>query len=310
MSVTNPAMSDQSAIRTGDSAVSRAKRGKARRTRRRRPATIVRTTVICLVLLVVCLLWIYPFIWMVSASLKSNEEVFSGLNPFPKVLHLENYVRAWNQADIGHYFLNSVFVAVFSIIISVFSSALIGYVMGRYRFAGKKLLIAGFAAAIFLPEGYTIIPIFDLLNKMHLTGSLWGVTLAESGGVHIVAILLFAGYFSQLPKELEEAGRIDGAGFLRIFVSVYLPLAKPVVATAVILQFMHSWNDFLLPLVLTLSRPDLRTLAVGIYSFKGEYATDWTGMAAASTIALVPIIVLFLVLQRYFVESVAGAVKS
>lgn len=278
--------------------------------RRRRRVTAVRTIVVSAVLLIVCLLWIYPFIWMVSASIKSNADVFAGLNPFTTVLHLENYVRAWVQADIGRYFLNSVFVTVFSILISVSATALIGYVLGRYRFAGKKVMIGAFAAAIFLPEGYTIIPIFDLINKLHLAGSLWGVTLAEAGGVHIVAILLFAGYFSRLPRELEEAARIDGAGFLRTFVSVYLPLSKPVIATAVILQFLHSWNDFLLPLVLTLSRPELRTLAVGIYSFKGEYATDWSGMAAASTIALVPIIVLFLFLQRYFVESVAGAVKN
>lgn len=103
---------------------------------------------------------------------------------------------------------------------------------------------------------------------------------------------------------------MDGAGFVRIFAQIYLPLAKPVVATAVILQFMHSWNDFLLPLVLTLSRPELRTLSVGIYSFQGEYFNDWGAMAAASTIALLPIIVVFLFLQRYFVESMAGAMKG
>lgn len=310
MSATEAPTSNRSVPAGGGATGRGAARTAAAKRRRHSRSTIIRLTVVSLVLMLICLLWIYPFIWMVSASLKSNAEVFSGLNPFPKVLHLENYTRAWNQADIGHYFLNSVFVAAFSILIAVTSSALIGYVLGRYQFRGKKLLIGLFAAAIFLPEGYTIIPIFGLIDKLHLTGSLWGVTLAESGGVHIVAILLFAGYFSRLPKELEEAGRIDGAGFFRIFAAIYLPLSKPVVATAVILQFMHSWNDFLLPLVLTLSKPDLRTLAVGIYSFKGEYATDWTGMAAASTIALVPIIVLFLFLQRYFVESVAGAVKN
>ncbi len=182
--------------------------------------------------------------------------------------------------------------------------------LGRYQFPGKKAVIGFFVATVFLPEGYTIIPVFELINFLNLGDSLAGVILAQSGGAHVVTILLFAGYFSQLPKELEEAAILDGAGFLRIFWQIFLPLTKPVVATAIIMQFMYSWNDFLLPLVLTLSRPDLRTLSVGIYSFQGEFFTDWSGMAAAATISLLPIIIVFLFLQRYFVEGIAGAVKS
>jgi len=149
-----------------------------------------------------------------------------------------------------------------------------------------------------------------LVNRLGLANSLAGVTLAQAGGAHVVMVLLFAGYFAQLPKELEEAAVVDGAGFLRVFWEIMLPLAKPIVATTIILQFMHSWNAFLQPLVLTLSRPDLRTLAVGIYAFQGEFFTDWSGMAAAATISLAPIVIVFLFLQRYFVEGIAGAVKS
>jgi ABC-type glycerol-3-phosphate transport system permease component len=277
---------------------------------RRRATTWARLTLISAVLFAVCFVWIYPFLWMVSSSIKTNAEIFAGLSLFPKAIRLDNYVRAWNDAHIGDYFFNTVFVTVMSIIISVLAVSMMGYVLGRYRFPGKRIVIGLLAAAIFLPEGYTIIPVFDLINKLGLQDSLWGITLAEAGGAHVVATLLFAGYFSQLPKELEEAAMMDGAGFFRIFWQVYLPLAKPVVATAVILQFMHSWNDFLLPLVLTLNQPELRTLSVGIYSFQGEYFTDWSGMAAAATISLLPIIVLFLFLQRYLVEGVAGAVKQ
>ena len=280
------------------------------RIRKHRRRTMIRLTVLSVILFPLCIVWIYPFIWMVSASLKSNKEIFAGLNPFPEIIRLDNYIRAWEQANIGQYFFNTVFITFFSIIISVTSTALIGYVLGRHRFPGKKVVLGLFAAAIFLPEGFTIIPIFDLISNLHLSGSLWGVTLAEAGGAHVVSTLLFAGYFRQLPNELEESARMDGAGFFRIFALIYLPLAKPVVATAIILQFMHSWNSFLLPLVLTLSRPELRTLAVGVYSFRGEYLNDWSGMAAASTITLLPIIIVFLFLQRYFVESIAGAVKS
>lgn len=246
---------------------------------------------------------------MVSAAFKSTEEIFSGLSLFPSVIYLDNFGRAWQEAHVGLYFLNTTFITVMATVITVVTVALIGYVLGRYAFRGKRAVIGLFAAAIFLPEGYTIIPIFDLLHRMHLSTSLWGIILAESGGAHIIMVLLFAGFFGQLPKELEEAALVDGAGFLRTFWQVFLPLSKPVIATCIIFQFTVSWNDFLLPLVVTLTQPNLRTLSVGIYSFQSQYFTDWSGMAAASTIALIPIIVVFLFLQRYFVEGIAGAVK-
>jgi len=279
-------------------------------TRSRIARNVLRSTLISVVLLPICIVWVYPFLWMVSSSIKTNAEIFAGLGLFPEAIRLDNYVRAWNEAKVGDYFVNTVLVTGGSIVISVLAVSMMGYVLGRYRFPGKRIIVGLLAAAIFLPEGYTIIPVFDLINRLNLQGSLWGLTLAEAGGIHVIATLLFAGYFSQLPKELEEAAMLDGAGFLRIFWQVYLPLAKPVTATAIILQFMHSWNDFLLPLVLTLNKPELRTLSVGIYSFQGEYFTDWSGMAAAATIGLLPIIVVFLFLQRYFVEGIAGAVKQ
>ena len=151
---------------------------------------------------------------------------------------------------------------------------------------------------------------FELINGLGLSGTLLGVILGTSGGSPIIFILLFTGYFSRLPGELEEAAIIDGAGFFRVFWQVMLPLAKPIIATVAIMQTLNAWNDFLLPLVLTLARPDLRTLAVGIYAFKGEFFVDWGGMAAAATISILPIIILFLFMQRYFVEGIAGAVKQ
>jgi raffinose/stachyose/melibiose transport system permease protein len=272
--------------------------------------TNVRLALTTIILIPICFIWAYPFLWMVSAALKSSSEIFSGLSLVPHQLHWENFARAWTQARIGQYFFNTVIITVSSILIVVTSSAMIGYVLGRYAFPGKRIIIGLFIALVFLPQGYTIIPVFALINKLGLGNSLLGVILGESGSAHIVQILLFTGFFSQLPKELEEAAIMDGAGFVRIFARVMLPLTKPVLATAVILQFMQSWNDFFLPLVLTLSRPDLRTLAVGMFAFQGEYFTDWSGMAAAATISLLPIIIIFLFLQRYFVEGITGAIKQ
>lgn len=279
---------------------------RARFSRRERIWAVVMT----IVLLPIVAVWVYPFVWTLSSSIKRSAEIFGSLNPFTDVVRIGNYRQAWSEANMGTYLVNTVLVTAGSIVISVLAAALMGYVLGRYRFPGKRAIIGVFALAVFLPEGYTIIPIYDLIDRMSLSGSLWGVTLAEAGGVSIVAVLLFAGYFAQLPVELEEAARVDGAGFLRVFAQVYLPLARPVVATAVILQFLHSWNDFLLPLVLTLTRPELRTLSVGVYALRGQYFSDWGVMTAAATIALAPMIVVFVILQRHFVESIAGAVKG
>ena len=132
-----------------------------------------------------------------------------------------------------------------------------------------------------MPKGYTIIPIYTLINSLGLNNTLAGVILAEAGGAHVLFILLFTAYFRGLPKELEEAAQIDGAGFLRTFAQVMMPLAKPIIATTGIMQFMYTWNSFLIPLVFTLSKPELRTLGVGMYQFVGEHSVDWTGAAAA-----------------------------
>lgn len=258
----------------------------------------------------ITLIWIYPFLWMVSGAFKTNTEIFSGPGLIPSSLSWDNFNRAWYTADVGRNFVNTAIISVSAVLIVLVTTSMMGYALGRYRFRGRMVIIAAFTATVFIPEGYTIIPIFQLVNTLHLNNTLLGVILAEAGGAHVLFILLFAGYFSQLPNELEESAIIDGAGFFRVFWTIMLPLAKPVLATATVLQFMASWNSFFLPLVLTLSKPELRTLGVGMYAFQGEFFTDWTGMAAAATISQIPIILLFLVLQRYFVEGIAGAVKQ
>lgn len=225
-------------------------------TRRLRPRTSVRgwtrEIVVSLVLLPICLLWIYPFLWMVGASLKSETEIYGSVGILPEQPVWENYARAWYEANIGPYFWNTLIVTAATVAIVTITTAMIGYVIGRYAFPGKKVLVAVFVASLFLPEGYTIIPIFDVVDSLGLAGSLWGIILAESGGAHVIQIMLFAGYFRQLPRELEEAARIDGAGFVRTFWQVMLPLAKPAIATAIIMTLMRVWNSFLIPLVLTL----------------------------------------------------------
>lgn len=258
-----------------------------------------------------CLIWIYPFLWMVSASFKTSAEVFTkGLDLLPDAPEWANYERAWVEAEFGTYLLNTVIVTVCTVVVVVARCAMTGYVLARHEFRGRKIIMGVLVATLFVPAGYTIIPLVDLSQKLGLLNSLTGIVLAMSGAANVAAILLYFGYFRGIPKELTEAALIDGAGFATIFFRVMLPLAKPVTATVTVLTFLSTWNAFFLPLVFTFSRPDLRTVSVGMLAFVGENATDWSGMAAAATISLLPVVVLFIVLQRYFIEGIAGAVKS
>jgi ABC-type glycerol-3-phosphate transport system permease component len=255
--------------------------------------------------------WIYPFVWVLSASVKGQLEVFTaGLSLLPEAFRWENYSRAWVDADFGTYMLNTILVTVFTVAIVVVRCAMAGYVLARYSFLGRKFVVAVLVGTLFVPAGYTIIPVVELTQRLGLLNSLTGMVIALAGGGHVAAVLLYMGYFRGIPRELEEAAVIDGAGFGTVFFRVMLPLAGPVTATVVVLTFLATWNAFLLPLVFTFSRPDLRTLAVGMQAFVGENSVDWPGMAAAATLSLIPIVALFLFLQRYFFEGIAGAVKS
>lgn len=264
-----------------------------------------------LLLIAIAVAWIYPFIWMLSTSFKSQSEMFTNpLGLFPEEAAFTNFQRAWGTAHFAEFTVNTIVVAVGSASLVVLVSALAGYALGRGDMPGRKIIVAVLVATMFLPKGYTILPIYILIAGMGLNNTLFGVVLAESGPAHIVAILLFMGYFSQVPRELEEAAMVDGAGHPRIFAQIMLPLAKPIIATVFLFNFLAAWNAFLVPLVFTLGAPELRTLGVGMYGFFGENITDWTGLAAGAVISVFPIIVVFLLLQRYFIEGFAGAVKS
>ncbi|MEV1238492.1 carbohydrate ABC transporter permease [Nonomuraea sp. NPDC050022] len=267
--------------------------------------------VTAVLLLVLGALWVYPFIWLVSASLKTSPEIFgSGLGLLPEEPVWENYARAWTEVGFAKYFVNTLVVTIGTVVLVVVRSALAGYVLGRYDFAGKKVVIGLFLVTFFLPEGYTIIPITQLTDQLGLLNTHAGVILGLGAGGQIASTLLYAGFFRKLPNELEECARLDGAGQFTVFFRVMLPLAWPITATVVILTYLFAWNVYLLPLVFTLSDPDLRTLAVGMTVFAGERETDWSGMAAAAVISLIPVIAVFVVLQRKFVDSIAGAVKQ
>ncbi|MEJ3651502.1 carbohydrate ABC transporter permease [Actinomycetes bacterium KLBMP 9759] len=262
------------------------------------------------ILIVVGPVWIYPFLWTVSAAFKTQAGLFSGgANLIPDLLDLSNFERAWVNAGFDRYLLNTVIYSVSSTLIELVKAALCGYVLARYEFPGRVLLHRMIVATLFVPVASIIIPQFVLVEQLGLLNTRAGVILAMSGSAGALYVLLFTGFFSSVPNDLFDAAKMDGAGFLRTF-RLVLPLAKPIIAVVVIFQFVSNWNEFNIPLVFTLAQPDLQNLAVGMLSFKGEHAVDWTGFAAGMTISFAPMLVVFLIFQKYFVNGLAGAIKG
>ncbi|HEY9293429.1 MAG TPA: carbohydrate ABC transporter permease [Microlunatus sp.] len=282
-----------------------------------------------LFLLVCAIIWTYPVYGAILNSVKTNPEVLSGsVSLLPKgfewsmllpsgwsqlgaVFHFENYGEAWYAASFGQFFGNSVILTIADVFLVVAMSSMSGYVLGRYKFPGRRIIIGAFAVSAFLPEGYTIIPIWEVIRALRIEDNIAGLILAVSSGGHLLYILLFAAFFAGLPNELEESAVMDGAGFFRVFATIMLPLAKPALATVAILEMIRAWNDFFIPLVFTANQPNLQTIAVGLYTqFQGTNQVDLATMAAGVVIAFMPIVIVYVLLQRYFVEGIAGAVKN
>lgn len=281
------------------------------KTKTKSSVKIILTVIKYVVLSLVAVIFLYPFVWMVSTSFKKEGDFLSqGLSLITDDPTVENFIRVWTKASFGRYFINTVIVTVVVTLVVLIITSLCGYVLGRYNFSGKKMVYALFVSSICIPATTTIIPIYRLVSSMNLNGTLLGLILATIGGGHVVFILLFQGEFESIPNELEEAALVDGCTFGKMYWQVMLPMAKPVISTTIIMQAIWTWNDFLLPLVLTLSNSKSRTLAVGLYVFQGENTIDWTGICAGASISIIPIIIIFLFMQRYFVEGVAGAVKG
>ncbi len=255
--------------------------------------------------------WVYPFLWALAGSFRTETGFFNeGLSIIPKEFLLQNYSDAWTQASFGEYFLNTVFITVVTVVFTLIFTSMAGFVLARTSFPGKRTLLVLIGVTLFLPHGYTIVPIFDLIQHLNLLDTLWSVIIVETAGNMVFSTFLFMGYFSTMDRELEDAARVDGASFHQLFWQVMFPLSRPMLATIGLFAFINSWNNFLIPLVFTLGNSDLRTLPVGLYAFIGQASTSWTLLCAASVISLVPTILIFIFTQRHVINAFQGAVKG
>jgi ABC-type glycerol-3-phosphate transport system permease component len=270
------------------------------------------TRVLTHVVLVGCgLIYMYPFLWILASSFKAPGEFYrSGLSLIPEHLSLDNYIYAWDVGQFSTYFLNTIVVTVATTLLVILLTSMAGYVLSKQSFPGKKVFLGVMVALMFLPGGYTIIPTFELVQKLGLLNTLWSIILVQAAGALIFNTLLFIGYFSTIGKEVEEAAVVDGANLPRTYWHIMLPMAMPMIATVGLFQFMNNWNSFWIPLVFTLGNSSLRTMAVGLYAFVGENSTGWTYISAGAVMSILPIMAVFFFLQRFFIEAVAGAIKG
>jgi multiple sugar transport system permease protein len=257
------------------------------------------------------LLVIAPLLMMLSTSLKDNVLVFE-LPPklIPDDPTVSNYTEAWNSNDFSRYFANSVIVAVGTTLAVVVLSSMTAYAFARFDFPGRRLLFVFLLVGLMIPTMMLIIPQFVLAQGLGMTNSLTGlIVFYASGGIAFNTFLL-RGFFEKVPRELDEAMVVDGAGPVRRYLSLYLPLARPALATSAIFGFLAAWDEFVLALTMV-NDPDKRTLPIAIALFQGERQTSWGLVFAASVLAVLPVITVYVLGQRHYISGIAaGAVKA
>jgi len=271
------------------------------------PAALVRY----LLLIIGALIMVTPFVYMISTSFKAQAYVLTIPPQFiPHPATTDNYSDAWSSQDFSRYFVNSIIVAVITTAVSLLLSSMMAYAFARFEFPGRELMFRVLLLGLMVPAIMLIIPQFILAKYLGLLDSMTGLIVFYVAGSLSLNTFLLRGFFESIPAELDQAMQVDGAGAWVRYHRLILPLAKPALATATIFTFLASWDEF--PWALTIiDTPSKRTLPLAIQLFQGQNATQWGLVFAASLIAVVPVIVVFLVFQRYFVQGLtSGAVKG
>jgi len=245
---------------------------------------------------------------MVACSLKTQEEIFKSMSLIPYGWHFENYYLAWMQGGFGRFFINSIIYTVSVVVGIIIISSMAAYAFSRLQFPGKNILFYMFIAAMMIPIPGSFVPLYVLLNKLHLRNTAIGYILCMINVGLSTSIFLLKTFFDKMPKELEDAARIDGCSKIGIWRHVALPLAKPVLAVVVVFNVLNVWNEYVLALVIFDSR-QLMPLQVALTSFQGEFVTNYPLLMAGLTITALPVIIVYLLMQKYIVKGVTqGAV--
>ena len=268
-----------------------------------------------LVLGIIFVFVVFPIFYTFMGSFKSNQELLtSGSSIIPQKFVLDNYKQAWNLANFERYTMNSLQMSFFIVLGTIITSTVAGYCFERGKFRGKNTIFAIVVSSMFVSLGsLTLYPTVMIAKWFGINKSLWGVILIRVLGMNVTNLFITRTYIRTLSTEIDEAAKIDGCSFFSTFVYIIFPLLKPLIATIAILEFRHSWNDYMMPMVFTMSNPERMPLVVGVISLKssGEAASSWNLMLAGTAISMLPMILVYMVFNRYFIQGMtAGAVKG
>jgi multiple sugar transport system permease protein len=248
------------------------------------------------------LIMIVPFLWMASTAFRGGSAFQYPPTWIPDPFSLDNFREVWTIVPFGRYLFNSLFVAVCITIGEVLTSSLAAYAFARLRFPGRDAMFLMYLATLMIPGQVTIIPNFILMRYLGWINTYEGLIIPTA--FTAFGTFLLRQYFLSIPRELEEAARVDGASYFQVWSRIIMPLASPAIATLAVFSFMGAWNSFLWPFIMV-STSEMRTLTVALRSFQTDYGTEWGLMMAGSLIAMLPMVVIFLAAQRYFVRGIA-----
>lgn len=262
-------------------------------------------SIIYIILLFISFVCLVPFYWMIRSSLMDMSQIFT-MPPIwiPKPIKFSNYKEALTMLPFGRYFLNTLFVVVFTVLGTVITSSLCAYSFSRIEWKGRDTVFGILLTAMMIPFAVTLIPTFIGWQKLGVVNSYAPLIVPAWFGGGVFNVFLLRQFFRTIPKELDEAARIDGAGHFTIYSKIIIPLSKPSLIVVSLFSFMGSWNDFLGPLVY-LNDGDKFTLSLGLMQFQGMYSAQWQYMMAAATVVLIPIVIIFFIGQKYFIEGIS-----
>jgi raffinose/stachyose/melibiose transport system permease protein len=246
---------------------------------------------------------------MIMSSLKPNLQIFKNPLSFPTTLYLDSYEKLFTKLQYMNYVKNSVFISAITILLVVICGVFISYYIARFKFKWNGFLFFYLLIGMMLPIKLGLVPLFMLIKDLRLMDTPWSVIFINVGAGLPLAALILTGFFRTLPKELEEAARIDGCSDMRLLFKILIPLMRPALGTVVIINFIGVWNDFFFPLIF-LHDDDKKTIPVGMLKLFSEYSTDWSVLFAGLTMSALPMIVIFLFASKQFMDGLtAGAVK-
>ena len=251
-----------------------------------------------------------PLIWIIMSSFKSNKEILSSAFALPSSFSLSGYKAALDMAPIFKFYGNSIITSVLSTLLNAVVVSMAPYVLARHKFKGSTFVTPLLSVSLLIPTAALLMPIYKIMTAIGLFDTRTGLILVYAALGLPTSLFIFKSYFQSIPKELEEAACIDGAGFFRTFFVIVFPLAKPGLATGAILQFLTSWNEFMFALILTKST-SVRTLPLALNYFTSQFSFNYTAMFAALTMVILPSIIIYILLQEQITSSmVEGSVKG